>query len=175
MAVKQFTWLFCITCKIMRIETAKDCKTFIYTKEAAEDVYSDNIIQIIKYLIERFKDCKAVVENLKSKFPNKRKLDVDKVKQARKTIDEYLDELKANAIAAIDGNLKEKMNTIKEQINVYDSFFFILSTSTLNIDRIMRAGNKIEKIIAINRATEQTKQYCNMLLEMYREMSEISE
>ena len=97
----------------------------VYIKEAAEDIYSANIIQIIKYLSERFKDCKAVVEILKSKFPNKKKLDVDKVKQTRKAIDEYLDELKANAIVAIDGNLKEKMYTIKEQINVYDSFFFL--------------------------------------------------
>ena len=38
----------------------------------------------------------------------------------------------------------------------------------------MSVGNKEEKFIAINRATKQTKQYCDMLLEMYREISEVN-
>ena len=38
----------------------------------------------------------------------------------------------------------------------------------------MSVGNKEEKFIAINRATKQTKQYCDMLLEIYTEMSEVN-
>ena len=37
----------------------------------------------------------------------------------------------------------------------------------------MSIGNKEEKFIEINRATKQTKQYCNMLLDLRRELSEL--
>ena len=44
---------------------------------------------------------------MKSNFPNKRNLAVDKVKQAIKVIHEFqLGELETKAIAAIDRNLK---------------------------------------------------------------------
>ena len=75
----------CSTCRRME---HKKCKTVVDIEEASEDLFSkihgEKIIQSVKNLIERFNDCKAAAENLKSKFPNKRELAVDKVKQARK-------------------------------------------------------------------------------------------
>ena len=63
-------------------------------------------------------------------------------------------------------NFKEEINPIKEQIDVYKASLSSLSTNTSNIDRTMSVEYGTEKIIAINRVTEQTKQFCNMLPEM---------
>ena len=93
----------CSTCRRME---HKKCKTVVDIEEASEDSFSkihgEKIIQSVRDLIDSFKDCKAAAGNLKSKFPNKRELAVDKEKQARKNIDDYLDELEATAVAEID-------------------------------------------------------------------------
>ena len=165
----------CFTCRKME---HKHCKTVIGIEEAAENIYSKihgkKIVQSVKDLIDRFKDCKVAAEYLKSLFPNKRELVVDKVRKARKNIDDYLDELEANAIAEIDQNFKNDIDTKEEQIHVCEASLSFLKTSDSDIDRTMSVGNKAEKFIAINRATKQTTQYCNMLLEMSMEMSEIN-
>ena len=165
----------CITCRRVG---HKNCKRIMAIEEAAETSYSaihgEKIIQSVKDLIERFKDCKAAAENLKSKFPDKREYAVDKVRQARKDIDDYLDELEARAVAEIDQNLKKDVDTKEEQIHVCEASLSFLKTSDCDIDRTMSIGNREEKFIAINRATKQTKQYCDMLLEMYREMSDMN-
>ena len=164
----------CITCRRMG---HKNCKTVFDIKEAADKIYSkthgEKIIKSVKDLGERFKDLKAAAEDLKTKCPSKRIFAMDKVKQARKNIDDYLDELEATEVAEIDRNLKEDRNALEEQIHVCDASLSSLSTSSSDIDKTMSVGNKEEKFIAINRATKQTKQYCNVLLEMYREMSEM--
>ena len=165
----------CSTCRRMEHKT---CKTVVDIEEASEDIFSkshgEKIIQSVKNLIERFKDCKAAAENLKSKVPNKRELAVGKVKQARKNIDDYLDELEAIAVAEIDQNIKKDIKDIDEKIDVCDASLSSLNRSSSDIDRVMSVGNKDEKFIAINRATKQTKQYCDMLLEIYTDMSEIN-
>ena len=165
----------CITCRKME---HKHCKTVIGIKEAAENIYSKihgkKIVQSVKDLIDRFKDCKVAAENLKSLFPNKRELIVDKVRKARKDIDNYLDELEARAVDEIDQNIKKDIQTNDEQIHVCEASLSFLKTSNSDIDRTLSVGNKEEKFIAINRATKQTTLYCNMLLEMSREMSEMN-
>ena len=165
----------CSTCRRME---HKKCKRVVDIKEASEDIFSkihgEKIIQSVKNLIERFNDCKAAAENLKSKFPNKRELAVDKVKQARKYIDDYLDELESTAVAEIDQNIKKDKKAIDEKIDVCDASLSSLNRSNIDYDRTMSVGDKEEKFIAINRATKQTKQYCAILLEMYREMSEMN-
>ena len=165
----------CITCRKME---HKHCKTVIGIKEAAENIYSKihgkKIVQSVKDLIDRFKDCKVAAEYLKSKLPNKREHVVDKVRKARKDIDNYLDELEARAVDEIDRNIKKDIQTKEEQIHVCEASLSFLKTSDSDIDRTLSVGNKEEKFIAINRATKQTTQYCNMLLEMSREMSELN-
>ena len=165
----------CSTCRRME---HKKCNLVVDIEKAAEDSFSkihgEKIIQSIKDLIERFKDCKAAAENLKSKFPYKRELAVEKVKQARKNIDDYLDELEATAVAEIDQNIKKGTKAIDEKIDVCDASLSSLNRSNFDYDRTMSVGNKEEKFIAINRATKQTKQYCDMLLEINREMSEVN-
>ena len=111
---------------------------------------------------------------MKSKFANKRKLAVDKVRQARRDIDDYLDGIEATAIADIDRNIREGVNIMDEHVNVCSSSLSYLITSSSDIDRIMSVGNKEEKFIAISRATKQINKYCSMLLEMYKELSEMT-
>ena len=165
----------CITCRKME---HKHCKTVIGIKEAAENIYSKihgkKIVQSVKDLIDRFQDCKVAAENLKSLFPDKIESAVDKVRKARKDIDNYLDELEARAVDEINRNIKKDIDTKEEQIHVCEASLSFLKTSDSDIDRTLSVGNKEEKFIAINRATKQTTQYCNMLLEMSREMSEIN-
>ena len=165
----------CITCRRME---HKNCKTVIDIEQAAATIYSDDhgekIIQSVKYLIDRFQDCKVAVENLKSLFPDKIESAVDKVRKARKDIDNYLDELEARAVDEIDRNIKKDIQTKEEQIHVCEASLSFLKTIDSDIDRTLSVGNKEEKFIAIKRATKQTTQYCNMLLEMSREMSEIN-
>ena len=165
----------CITCRRME---HKNCKTVIDIKQAAATIYSDchgeKITQSVKDLIERFSDCKVAAEELKTKFSHKRELAVNKVKQSRKAIDDYLDELETKSISEIDRKLKEKTKAVEEHIHVCNASLSSLSTSSSGIDKTISVGNKEDKFIAINRATKQTQQYCNVLLEMYREMSDIS-
>ena len=165
----------CITCRRME---HKNCKTVIDIEQAAATIYSDDhgekIIQGVKDLIDRFQDCKVAAENLKSLFPDKIESAVDKVRKARKDIDNYLDELEARAVDEINRNIKKDIQTKEEQIHVCEASLSFLKTSDSDIDRTLSVGNKEEKFIAINRATKQTTQYCNMLLEMSREMSEIN-
>ena len=165
----------CITCRRME---HKNCKTVIDIEQAAATIYSDDhgekIIQSVKYLIDRFQDCKVAAENLKSLFPDKIESAVDKVRKARKDIDNYLDELEDRAVDEIDRNIKKDIQTKEEQIHVCEASLSFLKTSDSDIDRTLSVGNKEEKFIAINRATKQTTQYCNMLLEMSREMSELN-
>ena len=111
---------------------------------------------------------------MKSLFPDKIESAVDKVRKARKDIDNYLDELEAKAVDEIDQNIKKDIQTKEEQIHVCEASLSFLKTSGSDIDRTLSVGNKEEKFIAINRATKQTTQYCNMLLEMSREMSEMN-
>ena len=164
----------CIMCRRMEHRT---CKPVMDIEDAADDIYSEmhgvKIIQSVKNLIDRFKDCKAAAEDLKSKVPEKEKLALDKLKQARKDINDYLDELEANAVAEIDRNIKEYINAIEEKIRFCKASLSSLNAFTSDIDRTISVGNKEEKFVAINRATKQTKQYYNMLLDMYGEMSDI--
>ena len=165
----------CITCRRME---HKNCKTVINIEQAAATIYSDDhgekIIQSVKFLIDRFQDCKVAAENLKSLFPDKIESAVDKVRKARKDIDNYLDELEARAVDEINRNIKKDIQTKEEQIHVCEASLSFLKTSDSDIDRTLSVGNKEEKFIAINRATKQTTHYCNMLLEMSREMSEMN-
>ena len=155
----------------------KNCKTVIDIEEAAEDIYSkthgEKIIQSVRELSERFKDYKATIEEIKDKMPNKRKVALDNVKHARKVIDDYLNELEANAVADVDRLFKEEIKAIEEQIHVCVACLSSLNTSISNIDRTMSVGNQEEKFIGINRATKQTKRYCNKLLDLRRETSEL--
>ena len=128
----------------------------------------------MKDLIDRFQDCKVAAENLKSLFPDKIESAVDKLRKARKDIDDYLDELESRAVDEINRNIKNDIQTKEEQIHVCEASLSFLKTSNSDIDRTLSVGNKEEKFIAINRATKQTTLYCNMLLEMSREMSEIN-
>ena len=156
----------------------KNCETVIDIEEAADNIFTyshgEKVIQSVKGLMERFKDCKAAAEDLKSKVPNKRKLFVDKVRKARKDIDDYLDEMEDNVVAKIDQNLKEEIYAREEQIDVCNASLSSLSKSASDIDSTMSIGNKEERYIAINRATKQIQQYCKMLLEISKEMSEMN-
>ena len=152
----------CITCRTME---HRNCKTVIDIKEAAENIYSEvhgkKIIQSVKCLVEQFKDFKAIAEHLKSKL-----------KQARKCIADYLDKFEGNAVADIDRNLKDEIRAEK-QICICEVSLSSLSINSSETDRTMSRGNKEEKFIAINIVTKQTKQYCKLLVEMYRELSEL--
>ena len=165
----------CITCRRMEHE---NCNTVIGIEEAVDDIYNDShgekIIQSVKDLIERFQDCKVASKKLQSLFPNKRQDAVDKVKQARKNIDDYLDELEDSVVAEIDRNIKGEMHALEEKIHVSEASLSSLSTTSSDIDRTMSVGNKEEKFIAMNRATQQIKQYCSLLLKMKGEMSEMN-
>ena len=105
----------CITCRRME---HKNCKTVIDIEEAAEDIYSkthgEKIIKSVRELSERFKECKAAIEEIKNMMPNKRKVALDNVKHTRKLIDDYLNELEANAVAEVDRLFKEEIKVIEE-------------------------------------------------------------
>ena len=163
-------------CAKCRRKEHKDCKSVMDIEEAAETVYSGNhgekIIQSVKDLIKRFNECKVAAEDLKAKISNKRKCAVDKVEQARRNIDGYVDELEANTVAEIDRNLKMEINCMEEQIYVCRASISSLSTIKSNIDLIMPIGIKEDKFVEINRATKQTKLSCNTLVKMYSELSE---
>ena len=163
----------CITCKRME---HKHCKTIISIEEAAENVYSEfhgeKIGQSAKDLIDRFNDIKGVVESLKTKLPSIRKIAVDQMLKARKDLDIYLDKLVANAIDKLDQHLEPSKTILEEMQDVCKASFSSLSTGSSEFDRIMSVGNKAEKFIAINKARKQTQQYCNVLFDMYKEMSE---
>ena len=152
----------------------RNCKTVIDIEKAAENLFSDShgvkIIQSMKDLIERLKDCKAVAEDFKNNVPNKRELAANQVEQTRKHINCYLDELKV----AVYRNSKDEINIMEEQIHVCNASLSSLSKSSSDIDRIMSVGDKKEKFAAISMATKQTKQYCNLLVDMYRGISEMN-
>ena len=163
----------CIACKRMG---HRNCKAVEDLGKAAEDIYSNNhgkmIIQSVKDLSERFKACKNAVEDIKNKMPFKRKLALENVKHARKLIDEYLDKLEADSVAEIDRLFTEETKVIEEQNHICDASLSSLQTRLSHIDRAWSVGNKDDKFIEINRATKQTKQYCDMLLDLRRELSE---
>ena len=165
----------CITCRRM---AHKNCKIVLDIKEAAKNIYSEihgeQIIQSVNDLAERFKDLKAAAEDLKTKCPSKRNFAIDKLKESRKNIDDYLDKLEDRAVAEIDRSLQKDKNDIEEKIHVCEASLSALKTSASDIYGTMSVGNKEEMFVTINRATKQTKQYCNMLVEMYREMSEMN-
>ena len=96
-----------------------------------------------------------------------------KIKQVRKEIDDYLDQLEARAVAETDQNFKEHRHAIEENIRVCEASISSLRTKISEIYRTLSLGNEEEKFIAINRATIQTKKYCNVLYELQREMSEM--
>ena len=165
----------CIMCRRME---HRNCKTVIDIEEAGNDIYSEihgvKIIQSVKDIIDRFKDCKSAAEEMKSKVPENGKLALDALKKTRKNINDYLDELEANAVAKIDRNIKEYINAIEEKIRFCKASLSSLNAFISDINRTMSVGNKEEKFVAVNRATTQTKQYCNMLLDMYGEMSQMN-
>ena len=66
----------------------------------------------------------------------------------------------------------EEIKTIEEQICICDASLKSLEARASSINRTMSIGNKEEKFIEINHTTKQTKQYCNVLLDLRREMSE---
>ena len=163
----------CTTCKRME---HKHCKTIISIEEAADKIYSqihgEKIGQSAKDLIERFNDIKCLVESLKAKLPNIRKIAVDEILKVRKDLDTYLDKVGANGIDELDQHLKTSKDNLEEKQEGCTASLFSLSTCSSEFDRIMSVGNKAEKFIAINRATKQTQQYCSVLLDTYSEISE---
>ena len=117
---------------------------------------------------------KAAAERLKKKLPINRNHVIDQLKQVRRDIDAYLDELEAKSTDELDRNIVDKIKTIEEQINICKASSSSLGTSKSDIEKTISVGNKEEKFIAINRATKQTKQYCNLLLELNRELADMS-
>ena len=165
----------CITCRRME---HKNCKSIIDITEAAENIYSNihgkKITKSVKDLSERFNDFMTAAENLKNKLPNKRQIALDELKQARKDLDDYLDTLQARAVADIDQNLQDEKKALEEKIHVCEASISSLKTRVSDIERTMSVGNKEEMFITINRATIQTNQYCDILLELNRELSEMN-
>ena len=161
----------CITCSRME---HKHCKTVIDIKDAAENIYSklhgEKITKSVKELNERFKDLKAAGEDIKSKLAIKTNAAIDKVKQKRKELDTYLDELEANAVAEIRRKVEEYRKSIEEMIHVCEASLSSLNSRIVDIERTMSVGNEEEKFIAINKASIQTDKFCNILIDLKREM-----
>ena len=160
----------CITCSRME---HKHC-TIIDIKDAVENIYSKlhdkKITKSVKDLTERFKDLKAAGEDIKSKLSIQTNAAIDKVKQNRKELDTYLDELEANAVAEIRRKMEEYRKSIEEMIQVCEASLSSLCTRIVDIERTMSVGNEEEKFIAFNKASIQTEKYCNILIDLKREM-----
>ena len=137
-------------CRMCIQKEHKHCKNVIDVDEAAETIYSnvhgEKIIQSLKDLSERFKDIKAAIKRLKTH----KKTDFGQ---------DYMQ------------NLKRYMQSLEDKHNECDSFLSSLRRSSSEIET---ASNTVENFIAINKTTKMVKQYCKMLLEMRREISEIN-
>ena len=164
----------CITCRRME---HKQCKTVIDIKDAAENIYSKlhggKITQSVKDLNERFKDLKAAIEDMKTKLPIKTNEAIDKVKQKRKDLDAYLDNLEAEAVAEIRRKMEEYRKSIVEIIHVCEASLSSLSTRISDIERTVLGGNEEEKFIAINKTSIQTNKYLDILFDLKKEIRDI--
>ena len=165
----------CIACGRME---HKYCKTVIDIEESAENIYSklhdEKITQSVKDLTERFKDLKAAGEDINSKLSITTNAAIDQVKQQRKDIDTYLDKLETNAVSEIRRKMEEYRKTVQEMINLCEASLSSLSTRILDIERAISVENENEKFIAINKATIHTDKYCNILIDLKREMNDIN-
>ena len=165
----------CITCSRME---HKRCKTVIDIKDATENIYSklhdEKITQSVKDLNERFKDLKAVGEDIKSKLFTKTNSAIDKVKQSRKDIDGYLDKLEAKAVAEIRRKMEEYRRTVEEMIHICEASLSSLSTIISDIERTVLVGNEEEKFIATNKATIQTDKCCHILFDLKNDLRDMN-
>ena len=134
-------------CRMCIRKEHKHCKTVIDIDEAAETIYSNVHADRI---IQSLKDLSERFKDIKAV--------IESLKTYKRTDfgQDYM---------------QEYMNDLKDKLNVCDSLLSSLSTSSSEIET---ASNTVEKFIATNKATKKVKQYCKMLLEMRREISEIN-
>lgn len=164
----------CFTCKCKKHGS---CNTVIDITRAAKEIYSKShgqkIIQSLKELSDRFNDCKTATEELKHNLQENRRIACDTLKQIRKLIDEYLDQLEEESRAEIDRVCKEKTKALDERIQICNASFSSLTAFLSRIYRSMSLRNKEEIFIHINTASTETKQYCRMLFDLNRELPDI--
>ena len=140
-------------------------------KKAAQEIFSNNhgvkILKSLKDLTDGFADCKTAAESIKEMLPEKKARAVKRVKQARKVADQYLDKIEAEAYHELDTIYKNETTSLEEKIHICIASLSFLQKRLNILERIIFVGEK-----EINKATKETKQYCNMLRELYQEIFE---
>ena len=164
----------CTTCKRMKHD---NCDSILDIKQATKEIYSkdhgEKIMQSIRDLCGQFNDCKTVAEGLKDNLQAKKAVYLDNLQRTRKTIDDFLDKLDANAVADINRNFTEVKQVTEEKINVCDASISTLKSSLSDVEETKSIRNQTGKFIELNRATQQIKQYNNLLQGLHNEASDV--
>ena len=156
----------CISCKLT---VHRNCKRedVIDINEAVEETYSKlhgfNVKRGIQVLLKELNQCKCEALNIKDNLPTRKQSAIDKVKQTRKSINAYLDKLEGSVIADIDTFYYNEDDVLSEQIHICEASITVLQKRVDSIERVVDAGNEIERFIEVNKATRETKEYFSVL------------
>ena len=164
----------CTTCRRMK---HNNCDSILDIKQATKAIYSkdhsEKLMQSIRGLCKQFDDCKTVAEGLKDNLQAKKAVHLDNVQQTRKTINDFLDKLDANAVADINRNFTQIKQATEEKINVCDASISALKSSLSDVGETKSIRNQTGKFIELNRATQQIKQYNDVIKQLHSEVSGI--
>ena len=158
----------------------ENCKPIFDIEEAAGNIYSkphvERINKSVLDLSKHFKDIKSAAEIVSHTLllHNKNKTDVDELKQAKNALDDYPEKEDASLIADTDQNIQADRNALDAVIRVCEASICSLTAKASHIEKTKSVGNEGKMFIAVHRATRHTKQYCDVLLELNRELLEMN-
>ena len=165
----------CLTCKLMK---HKRCGAVVSLEQAANDVFDevhyDKIGESMEELLTWFEKCKEKSESEKKRLGEQKQNVIANVKSIRKTLNEYIKTLEADALKDIETVCEVRKQYLDDQIHICDSAISGLRGQRCGLNTAMSLGNAEDKFIEANKSTRETIQYCSILNDMLSDMNEIN-
>ena len=125
--------------------------------------HSRNILNSMEELVNEFSKCKDTAQGNRVELFKRKDSEMDKVKQARKTIDSHFDKIEAAANEEINSAFTRELNQVDDKLHVCDDSMFQLKKRKSKLERAMELGDKESEFLTINSETKEIKQQCNLI------------
>ena len=163
---------FCIShmdelCPSCRLMEHKRCENITEFKKAVQSVFTEEhktrINSSLDELIHGFDKCKSKAQRNRDSLCQSKQSAIDDVKQARKTIDNHLDKVEAEAYAEIDKVFKAEMKQLDDLLHVCDVTIDQLQKRLSRLERATALDDKESEFVIINNVTKDIKRHCDLL------------
>lgn len=157
----------CMPCKLT---AHRCCKEILDINEASKTIYSDehceSIVQGYTDLHQKFYKLKGMCKKAKENIPHKKQQSEQKLRILFQKAESYLDKLETSGVSEIAAAYNDTNDSLSEKATLCDASMTGLQTRLNKLQRVKESGNDTDKLIEINKATKELKQYCCVINEM---------